>query len=129
MARTAHHIPGSRRWPANETAPGGPWRSLVLRDLRYSAACLSEATHGGSRPRPRAIRRSVAVYRWPRFNRDADVARWSAQQERGARMRLRTQAGLLLRLVNTPDGVLTLSAAETVDVPPARHRHGSLWFA
>ncbi|MFI9115897.1 hypothetical protein [Streptomyces venezuelae] len=49
MARTAHHIPAARRRPAAEQPPGAPWRSLVLRDLRYSAACLAESTREAGR--------------------------------------------------------------------------------
>jgi hypothetical protein len=37
--------------------------------------------------------------------------------------------GTLLSLVNTTAGELALDAADTVDVPPARHRRGSLWLA
>ncbi len=75
------------------------------------------------------VRRTVAVHSWPRHQRDRSVARWSAAEERRARQRLRTQAGSLLRLVNSATGELALDAADTVDVPPARHRRGSLWLA
>jgi hypothetical protein len=71
----------------------------------------------------------VDVYCFPRHNRDRGLSRWSALEERRARQRLRTQAGILRRLVNTPTGELALEAAEAVDVPPANHRHSSVWFA
>lgn len=69
------------------------------------------------------------VYSFARYRRDASVARWSAVEERRARQRLRTQVGILLRLVNTTADELVLDAADTVDIPPARHRRGSLWLA
>lgn len=43
--------------------------------------------------------------------------------------RLRTQTGIIRRLVNTAGGELALSATDMVDVPPANHRHSSIWFA
>jgi hypothetical protein len=36
---------------------------------------------------------------------------------------------MLLRLVNTASGHLALDAADSVDVPPARHRRGALGLA
>jgi hypothetical protein len=71
----------------------------------------------------------VDVYSFARHQRDPSVAEWSAVEERRARQRLRTQVGTLPRLVNTTAGALALDAADTVDVPPARHRRGSLWLA
>jgi hypothetical protein len=71
----------------------------------------------------------VDVYSFARYQRDGSVAQWSAIEERRARQRLRTQLGTLLGLVNTSAGVLALDAADTVEIPPARHRHGSLWLA
>ncbi|MFJ4280504.1 hypothetical protein [Streptomyces massasporeus] len=129
MTRTAHHIrpPHSRK--AYDNSPGTPWCSVVLHDLRYSARSITEATGECRRPRPRKIRRAVDVYSFARYQRDASVARWSALEERRARQRLRTQVGTLLRLVNTTSGELALDAADTVDIPPARHRRGSLWLA
>ncbi|MFF3837754.1 hypothetical protein [Streptomyces sp. NPDC001930] len=129
MARTAHHIPRSRRPFPVDRGWGDPYLSLVLYDLRRDAACLTEAAREGTRPRPRAIRRAVAQYDWPRFGQDRTVARWAAKEERRDRMRLRTRTGLLLRLVNSPGGTLDLGAADAVDVPPARHRRSGLWVA
>ncbi|WP_318211523.1 hypothetical protein [Streptomyces sp. SJL17-1] len=129
MARTAHHIPRSRRSFPVDRPVGDPWCSLVLYDLRLSTACLTEAVRECGRPRPQAIRRTVSVHRWPRFSQDRTVARWSEKEERTARTRLRTQAGLLLRLVNSPDGTLDMRAADAVDIEPARHRRSGLWCA
>ncbi|MFE5944872.1 hypothetical protein [Streptomyces sp. NPDC056480] len=129
MARTAHHIPGSRRRPNDESAPGAPWRALTLYDLRYGAARRAATGGGRERPHPRAIRRTVTFRRWPRFNRDAGVARAAAQEERRARQRLRLQAGRVLSVVNAPDGTIDPDAADSVDIPPARHRHSALWLA
>ncbi|MFI5746597.1 hypothetical protein ACIBBE_11755 [Streptomyces sp. NPDC051644] len=39
------------------------------------------------------------------------------------------RTGILRRLVNTPTGELAREAADTVDVPPAYHRHSSIWLA
>lgn len=111
------------------SSPPGPLGVLVLRDLRYSAACLAEATREERRPQPRAIRRSVVFSTWPRFNGDSGVASWSARAERRARGRLRTEAGRLLRVVNTPYGPLDADAVEGADIAPAYHRHSSLWLA
>ncbi|MEU9295259.1 hypothetical protein [Streptomyces sp. NPDC048266] len=36
---------------------------------------------------------------------------------------------VLLRLVNAPGGAVDVDAADLVDIPPARHRRGGLWFA
>ncbi|WP_259370089.1 hypothetical protein [Streptomyces lincolnensis] len=71
----------------------------------------------------------MAVYSFPRHRRDGSVAEWSALEERRARQRLRAQVGTLLRLVNATTGELALDAADTVDIPPARHRRSSLWLA
>ncbi|MGW0613708.1 hypothetical protein [Streptomyces sp. NPDC002788] len=71
----------------------------------------------------------MAVYSFARHQRDRSVAEWSAVEERRARQRLRTQVGTLLKLVNSTAGELALDAADAVDVPPARHRRGSLWLA
>lgn len=75
------------------------------------------------------VRRTVDVYSFPRHQRDRSVAEWSAVEERRARQRLRAQVGTLLGLVNSTTGELALDAADTVDVPPARHRRSSLWLA
>ncbi|MFB6706199.1 hypothetical protein ACFCW6_15980 [Streptomyces sp. NPDC056333] len=129
MARTAHHLPPSRAKKTIDDRPGVPWHSVTLLDLRYSARCLAEAAHHSHRPRPRTVRRQVDVRCFPRHNRDRGVARWSALEERRARQRLRTQMGIIRRLVNTPDGELALTVADMVDVPPANHRHSSIWCA
>ncbi|MFE9927921.1 hypothetical protein [Streptomyces sp. NPDC005533] len=75
------------------------------------------------------MRRTVAVYAFPRHQQDRSVARWSAQEERRARQRLRAQVGTLLRLVRSTSDELALDAADMVDIPPARHRRSSLWLA
>ncbi|SCF97338.1 hypothetical protein GA0115254_1284116 [Streptomyces sp. Ncost-T10-10d] len=69
------------------------------------------------------------VYCFPRHNRDRGVSRDSALAERRARQRLRAQAGIMLRLVNSPTGELACEAADMVDVPPANHQHSSIWLA
>ncbi|MGW2378654.1 hypothetical protein [Streptomyces sp. NPDC001658] len=69
------------------------------------------------------------VYSFPRYQQDRSVAVWSALEERRARQRLRTQVGTLLRLLNSTSDELALDAADAVDIPPARHRRGSLWLA
>ncbi|MFI8810003.1 MULTISPECIES: hypothetical protein [unclassified Streptomyces] len=105
---------------------------MVVRDLRYSRRSLTEAVKESRRPRPSAVRREVRVYRFPRHNRDGGVARWSAHEERRARQRLRTQVGRLRGLMNADadaGGGIGVEAAETVEIPPANHRHGSLWLA
>lgn len=129
MARTAHHLPPSRTKKTTGDQPGGPWHSVILLDLRYSARCFAEAAHHSHRPRPRAVRRQVDVYCFPRHNRDRGIARWSALEERRARQRLRTQTGMNRRLVNTSSGELAVTDADMVDVTPANHRHGSIWCA
>ncbi|MEU2156102.1 hypothetical protein ABZ532_13995 [Streptomyces sp. NPDC019396] len=75
------------------------------------------------------IRRTVNVRSWPRFQRDRSVAEWSAAEERRERQRLRTQVETALKLVNSTADDLTPDAAETVDIPPARHRRNALWLA
>ncbi|MEU7661141.1 hypothetical protein AB0B60_22090 [Streptomyces lincolnensis] len=129
MTRTAHHLPPSRSRKTPDHSPGKPWRSVVLHDLRYSAQSFTDATRESRRPQPRRVRRTVAVYSFPRHRRDGSVAEWSALEERRARQRLRAQVGTLLRLVNATTGELALDAADTVDIPPARHRRSSLWLA
>lgn len=118
MSRTAHHVPPSHVRIAGERRPGDPWHAVVLYELRRRA---------GHRAVPTLVRRSVAVYSFPRHNRDRSVARMAAAEERRARQRLRARAGVIVRLVNAPGGRLAVGAAETVDVPPARHRRGALW--
>ncbi|MFV5994617.1 hypothetical protein ACNPQM_19660 [Streptomyces sp. NPDC056231] len=129
MARTAHHLPPSQTKKSRSDLPGAPWHSLVLRDLRYNARCSAAAAHESHRPRADAVRRRVDVYCFPRHNRDRGVSRWSALEERRARQRLRTQVGIIRRLVNTSTGELALDTTDMVDVPPVNHRHSSVWFA
>ncbi|MFI6005592.1 hypothetical protein ACIA98_35235 [Streptomyces sp. NPDC051366] len=119
MSRTAHHI-RSRRRPA----PGAVLhdvlvRDVLVRDLRFSARCLAEASRAGRRARPHALRRRVTIRRLPRLLRDSSVAVMAAQAERRARQRLRADVRSLL----------LLGRAEDADVLPARHRHGALWLA
>ncbi|MGW8361516.1 hypothetical protein ACWGK1_13215 [Streptomyces wedmorensis] len=129
MARTAHHIPRSRRlWP-DERLTGDPWCSVVVRDLRYSADRLDEAAREGTRPRPQEVRRTVELRTWPRFRQDKSVAQWSAEDERRARQRLRARMRKLTRLVNGAGGTIARTAPYTVDVPPYRHRRLGLWLA
>ncbi|MER6098009.1 hypothetical protein ABT154_19530 [Streptomyces sp. NPDC001728] len=71
----------------------------------------------------------MAFHRWPRFNRDTGVADWSAREERRARQCLSHGTGALLRELNTSGGILDPEAADTIDIPPARHRRSSLWLA
>ncbi|MCX4676958.1 hypothetical protein OG413_16885 [Streptomyces sp. NBC_01433] len=60
----------------------------------------------------------MRVYCFPRHNRDGGVARWSAQEERRARQRLRTQVGRLLGLMNADvGGGISVEAAEVVEIP------------
>ncbi|WP_234363769.1 MULTISPECIES: hypothetical protein [unclassified Streptomyces] len=129
MARTAHHPSLARRRSPADWLPGDPHHAVVLYDLRYDAGDLAEAAREARRPRPRPVRRAVAVHSLPRHRWDKTVAHRAAEQERRARQRLRERVGTVLRLVNTPDGALDLAAAESVDVPPARHRHSGVWFA
>ncbi|MFB9435066.1 hypothetical protein [Streptomyces showdoensis] len=53
----------------------------------------------------------------------------AAVEERRARQRLRARLGVVIRLVDSPAGRLAPEAADTVDVPPARHRRAALWLA
>ncbi|MGW7255102.1 hypothetical protein [Streptomyces sp. NPDC054834] len=102
---------------------------MVLHDLRYGARSLSDAARESRRPHPCAVRRKVDFYSFARHGHDRSVARWSAIEERRARQRLRAQVGALLRLVNSSADELALDATDSVDVPPTRHRRGSLWLA
>ncbi|MFF6879579.1 hypothetical protein ACFY9S_30320 [Streptomyces sp. NPDC012474] len=129
MTRTAHHLPASRSRSAPDRSPGDPWRSVILYDLRYSARTLTDAVRQSRRPQPRKVRRTVAIYSFPRHQRDRSVAEWSATEERRARQRLRAQVGALLRMVNSTADELALRAVDTMDIVPARHRRGSLWLA
>ncbi|WP_256962186.1 hypothetical protein [Streptomyces sp. NRRL B-24572] len=129
MARTAHHPSRGRRRFRADMLKGQPWHAVVLHDLRYSTRDVSEAVREGRRPRPHPVRRAVEVYAFPRHQGDGSVAREAAVEERRARQRLRRRAGTLLRLVDSPGGVIDLDAADLVDIPPARHRRGGLWLA
>ncbi|MFF8419386.1 hypothetical protein [Streptomyces sp. NPDC015680] len=129
MTRTAHHVPPSRATMTYADGPNLPWHSVTLGDLRYSTRSLAEATFQARRPVPQIIRRRVDVYRFPRHNRDRGISRASTLEERRSRQRLRAQTGLLRRLLNTPTGELTLEAADTIEIPPPKHRHGTLWQA
>ncbi|MFF3018714.1 hypothetical protein [Streptomyces sp. NPDC057939] len=144
MSRTAHHIPPSH---GEETPPGrpagSPWHSVVLHDLRFSARGFADAARESTRPRPVKVRRRVEVRSFPRHNRDSSVAWASAIEERRARQLLRARVGLLLALLHPAGtgpvraaadadaeaGVAAAADAANVDIPPARHRHGSLWHA
>lgn len=119
MARTAHHR--ARAPHRYDTV-----LTTELYDLRYSAAVLTDAARDGRRPRPRVVRRRVAVRTWARDIRDTSVARWTAEQERRARQELRRRVRLVRALVNRPAGPLDPDAAEAVEVPPTRHRHHAL---
>ncbi|WP_256103071.1 hypothetical protein [Streptomyces sp. Ncost-T10-10d] len=129
MARTAHHLPPSQTRKSYDDRVGSPWHCVVLNALRYSTRSLIEGASEGRRPRPQRVRRRVNVYCFPRHNRDRGVSRDSALAERRARQRLRAQAGIMLRLVNSPTGELACEAADMVDVPPANHQHSSIWLA
>ncbi|WP_226962675.1 MULTISPECIES: hypothetical protein [unclassified Streptomyces] len=120
MARTAHHRARAHR--RYDTA-----LTTLHHDLRYSAAVLASAGHGGRRPFPQRVRRLVTVRTWARTVQDSSVARWSAGQERRGRQELRAGVRLLRALVNRPTGELDRDAADDVDVPPARHRRDALW--
>lgn len=111
-------------WPA-----GDPWRSLVLHDLRFCARSLAEASRESRRPRPRPVRRVVDIYSFPRHNRDAPLAEASTGEERRARQRLRSRVGTILRFANSPSAQLDFDAVDSVDIPPARHRHSTIWLA
>ncbi|GAA1312541.1 hypothetical protein GCM10009647_037590 [Streptomyces sanglieri] len=129
MTRTAHHVPPSRTREGYGGSSAGPWHSVVLSDLRYSARSLAEAAAEARRPWPQSVRRRVDVYCFPRHNRDRGVSRASALAERRARQRLRARKGAIRRLVNTPAGELALEAVDAIDVPPPNHRHSELWLA
>ncbi|MFJ4872686.1 hypothetical protein [Streptomyces sp. NPDC088757] len=129
MARTAHHPSHARRRSSPDRLTGEPFHAVVLHDLRYGAGDLAEAVREFRRPRPRLVRRTVAVHSFPRHQWDRTVAHRAAEEERRARQRLRERVGTVLRLANAPGGVLDLDAAESVDVPPARHRHSGVWLA
>lgn len=130
MSRTALHLRRAYSdGAAHPALPNRRWTAVVLYDLRYSARVRADARRAATRPRPRAVRRAVAVYSFPRFSRDPFVAEWATVEERRARQRLRAEARAALRTVNTSGGTLDLDAADAVDIPPARHRHSARWLA
>ncbi|MFE3071934.1 hypothetical protein [Streptomyces sp. NPDC059247] len=129
MSRTAHHFPPARARAAGDRPTGRPWLAVVLHGLRYDASGSREAVREGRRQRPRAVRRAVEVHAFPRYQRDRTVTREAGVEERRARQRLRHRTGVLRRLVDGPGARLDLDAAETADVPEARHRRGALWCA
>ena len=105
MSRTAHHISY-----AHELA-SCPWRTVILYDLRFSAASLVVQ---GKRPQPERIRRAVAIYSYPRaFNDNREVACLARFSERKARRRLRHE----------------LRRMDVDDVTPVRHRHEAVYHA
>ncbi|MFF6788995.1 hypothetical protein ACVW0K_003936 [Streptomyces filamentosus] len=125
MTRTAHHL----RLPRHDTwgtPGGGPLRTVVLYDLRYSARVLAEAAEAGRRPRPRRVRRRVAVHWLPRHGKDTQLTVAANLEERRARQALRAR---LTALRHALDAAGTTDAADSVDVPPARHRRGVLWIS
>ncbi|MFE4593726.1 hypothetical protein [Streptomyces laurentii] len=130
MSRTAHHTRTTHtsRTPTAEdrSRPGGPWHAVVLYDLRFEAGGRAAAGREGRRAVPRRVRRAVAVFAFPRYQRDASVGRWAAVEERRARQRLRARVGTVIKLVNSAPAI---EAADAVDIPPARHRRGALWWA
>ncbi|MEU2654426.1 hypothetical protein ABZ615_03800 [Streptomyces sp. NPDC007325] len=130
MTRTAHHL-SLRRHDTWDTPGGGPWRTVVLHDLRYSARALTDARRAGRRPRPTPVRRHVAVYATPRFQHD-DLTFETNLLERRARQALRARLTAARRLADAPGprpGPLDPDAAGTVDIPPARHRRSALWLS
>ncbi|MFJ9429451.1 hypothetical protein ACIRQY_07275 [Streptomyces sp. NPDC101490] len=129
MSRTAHHASPARARAAADRPPGRPWGAVVLHGLRYDASGAREAAREGRRQRPRAVRRAVEVYAFPRYRGDRTVTREAGVEERRARQRLRRRVGVLRRLVDGPGGRLDLDAAGAADVPEARHRRGALWCA
>ncbi|GIH24461.1 hypothetical protein Aph01nite_27710 [Acrocarpospora phusangensis] len=129
MSRTAHHASRSRS--SVGYVPGGPWRSVMLADLRYSAACLTEASRAGHRPTPELVRRKTVVYSWARADpHDRSVSRWANIEESQTRQRLRRLISAIRQTVNaTAGGASAIEAADDLDVPPARHRRGAVWLA
>lgn len=129
MSRTAHHPIPRRLEEASESAfSEGPWRSVRCFDLRYSARVLAEAAREGRRPRPRRIVRRVDVYAWGRYlASDGEIGAAAALAEGRERMRLRAGVVLVRAVVNSSAaGGLDVTAAESVDIPPARHRRDGL---
>ncbi|MYW00007.1 hypothetical protein GT354_17285 [Streptomyces sp. SID3343] len=97
---------------------------MILYDLRYSDRVLLDAARAGRRPQPRHVR----VYSFERcLARNSSIAQSATLDERRARQRLRALTHALRARVDTRAGAaLDLEAADSVDVPPARHRHDQL---
>ncbi|GCD94688.1 hypothetical protein EHYA_02357 [Embleya hyalina] len=131
MSRTAHHpIPRRlERGRGSDCSSGGPWRSVRCFDLRYSGRVLAEAAREGRRPRPRRIVRRVDVYAWGRYlASDREVGTAAALAEGRERTRLRAGVVPVRAMVNgSAAGGLDVTAAEWVDLPPARHRRNGLY--
>ena len=129
MSRTAHHT--STPQPGSARTFRRAWRAAALTDLRYSAACLTEAFDEGRRPRPQATRREVEFYSYPRsVPRDREVARLARVDERRARQALRHDLDAIRRMVNNlATGRLRQYAVDDAEVAPTRHRHGAIWHA
>ncbi|MFG2117159.1 hypothetical protein ACGFRB_31730 [Streptomyces sp. NPDC048718] len=140
MSRTAHHHRRTFRTPTPRTPhartageggderPGGPWHALVLYGLRYDARERADAAREGRRAAPRVTRRAVAVYAFPRYQRDPSVGHWATWEERRARQRLRARVSVVAGLVNSTGDPYTADE-DAADIPPARHRRGGLWTA
>ncbi|MER8187597.1 hypothetical protein [Kitasatospora sp. NPDC094015] len=117
MARSANHRGGGL--PHGRTGPGGPWRAVVVRGLRYSAARVVVAGREGRRAVPERVVRSVAVYSLARSSaRGGDVGRFAGVAERRARQVVRRELGLL-----------RAGSVQDIEVEPGRHRHGARWLA
>ncbi|MEY9969057.1 hypothetical protein ABIA33_007144 [Streptacidiphilus sp. MAP12-16] len=130
-SRTVHHIPNTHAHDSTRVilSPSAPWQTVVLVDLRYSAACLAQAAREGRRPRPQRRRYSVLVYSYARYAaRSRSVSREAAQDERRARQALRTRLDTVHRqLAVRGYGEEFARAAVDLDVVPARHRHNVVW--
>ncbi|GGT14976.1 alpha/beta hydrolase family protein [Streptomyces purpureus] len=103
-------------------------RYNLLAELRAdgASAARTEAEIAKSDTTRRLLGRH-ATFSWARYIREPCLARWSAVEERRARQRLRARLGLLRGLLHARGEDAAL--ADTVDVPPARHRRDSLWKA
>jgi hypothetical protein len=127
MSRTVHHVRSRHRsvpayWAAGLPAPR---TAHTLTELRYSGAELSRARREGRRPRPTRVVRTFTSYRYARA---VNQCFWNPyeSQARAALRTFRSTARTHLRAA--PPGDL-VTAAETLDHPPTRHRHRNLWEA
>lgn len=130
MSRTAHHpIPRRLEEAGGSAFSGAPWRSVRCFDLRYNARVLAEAAREGRRPRPRRIVRRVDVYAWGRHLAcDGEIGAAAALAEGRERMRLRVGVVRVRAVVHgSAAGGFDVTAAESVDIPPARHRRNGLY--